>query len=66
MIRAISLMGMAGGFLLISPKFRYSIVDVYSQAVDQIQVHSPISYVLLGVGALAGLMLYMHKTSQPR
>ena len=66
MVRAISMMGMAGTFLVISPKLRGSLLGTFTQAGISMDLYSPYSYIALGVTVLALLMIFFHKASQPR
>jgi hypothetical protein len=66
MVRALGMLGLAGGFLLISPKLRFSIIDGLSEASLGLERHSPYSYVVLGVAVLGGLLIYWSKASAPR
>jgi hypothetical protein len=59
MIRLISLFGMTGGFLIISPPLRGSLLNELARAVFVLDQHSPYSYIALavavGVGAVWSL-----------
>ena len=66
MVRVIALTAMAGGFLAISPHLRDNVVDGYVGAGHLLEVHSPYSYVGLGLAAAAGLIVFLYKASQPR
>ena len=66
MVRALSLMAMTAAFLTISPKLRDSLLGGYVQAGVAMDTHSPYSYIALGVAALGALMVFLHKSSQPR
>ncbi|MBZ5624400.1 MAG: hypothetical protein LAQ69_37745 [Acidobacteriia bacterium] len=66
MARALSLIGMAGGFLAISPKIRECLVDGYNQAGIGMDAHSPYSYIALSVAVVGALLVFLNKASQPR
>ena len=59
MLRALSLFGMAGGFLMISPSLRGDVLSGLGQATLQIAKYSPYSYIfmaiVLGTGAIWSL-----------
>jgi hypothetical protein len=57
---------MAGGFVAISPKIREGLFDSYMQAGIGMEAHSPYSYIGLGVAVIIGLMIFLHRASQPR
>ncbi len=66
MVRLISLMAMAGGFLAISPHLRDTVLTGYSNAGIAMDTYSPYSYIGLGAAVLGGLVLFLYKSSQPR
>jgi hypothetical protein len=66
MLRAISLMAMAGGFLAISPSLRDSLLGGYTQAGTTMEVNSPYSYIALGGVAVVALVIFVYKSAQPR
>jgi hypothetical protein len=66
MVRFLSLLGMAGGFLMISPQLRMSLFDSVGRMADTVERNSPYSYIGLGVVALGGMMIFVYKSSQPR
>ena len=66
MVRAISLFAMTGLFLTISPNLRNSLSTGYTQVGTTFELYSPYSYVALGVGFLAFLMLMVARKAQPR
>ena len=66
MVRVISFVTMAGGFLAISPKLRESLMGNYLQAGVTMDHYSPYSYIGLGVAVLGVLMICLNKGSQPR
>ncbi|HEY2018763.1 MAG TPA: hypothetical protein VGH38_34900 [Bryobacteraceae bacterium] len=66
MVRALCLFGMTGGFLVISPKLRDSVLETFSQAATGMAEHSPYSYVALGVVVLLILMFVISRGSAVR
>jgi hypothetical protein len=66
MLRAFALSGMAGGFLLISPKFRGSVWEGVSTAVVGLEQYSPFSYVGLVAVILFGFLFFLRAASAPR
>jgi hypothetical protein len=66
MVRTVSLIAMSGGFLMISPKLRDSLLGGYSQAGSVMDAHSPYSYVVLGVAIIGALLIFLSRASQPR
>jgi len=61
MVRAIALLGMAGGFLAISPDLRDSVVNTISQAAIGMEDYGPLSYVGLGFLTFVGLLYYFSR-----
>ena len=61
MIRVLSLLGMAGGFLLISVPLRISALAGLARIMFEMSKYSPYSYIVLalavGVGAVKSLAL---------
>jgi hypothetical protein len=66
MFRAFGIFGIGFLFLLISPSLRGSIVGKFEAFTTFMDVNSPLSYVGLGVVILAGLMIMVYRSSQPR
>ena len=66
MIRAIGLLGLTGGFIMLSPNFRGALVDAFQQGVVSMDQHSPYSYVIAAIAAIGGFMVFVYKSSQPR
>jgi hypothetical protein len=65
MIRAISVFGMAAGFLLISPSLRGSVLHVLGHATLFLDQHSPWSYIALALVLGAGTIVSLSST-KPR
>lgn len=66
MLRAFSLLGFGGGFLIISPKLRDGLVREFTQAMGSLNDYSPYSYIGLALAILGGLMLSLYRSSAPR
>ena len=66
MVRALWLCGFTGGFLMIAPKLRESLLESGISGVAFVQSHSPFSYVVLGIVALGGLAVTVASGSAPR
>src|ERR1039458_9318143 len=49
MIRALALIGFGGGFLVISPPFRMTVLTGIGAAVNTLNYYSPLSYIALGI-----------------
>jgi hypothetical protein len=59
-------MAMAGGFLMISPNLRLSLLGQYTQAGVTMDNYSPYSWVALGLAVAGLLLVFLYKSSQPR
>ena len=66
MLRACSLLGMASGFLVISPGLRGTVMDGFAQAAVALDKYSPYSYAGVALALLCGLMLAFFKGSAAR
>ena len=66
MLRAFSLLGMTGGFLVISPGLRGTLLAAFAQAAAGLDKYSPYSYIAVAVALLGGLMMAFSRTSAPR
>ena len=60
------LVGMGGGFLLISPPLRESLWDTVSKGQTLMNTNEPYSGIALGVSLVLGLGFYMYRCSLPR
>jgi hypothetical protein len=65
MLRAFSLFGMAGLFLLISPKLRGNITDGIGSATHQFELYAPYSYVGGVLLVLLVLVISLYRGAQP-
>ena len=54
------------GFLIISPQFRESVLNLIASAIHGLQLYQPWSYVGLVLCALVVVMTYLYRTAQPR
>ena len=63
MLRAFSLLGMTGGFLVISPGMRGSVLDAFAAAAAGLDKYSPYSYIGVSFALRGGLVLAFSKGS---
>jgi hypothetical protein len=66
MLRAFSLLGMTGGFLIISPGLRGTVSSGFALAAAGLEKYSPYSYVLVALALLGSLMAAFAKGSAAR
>ena len=66
MLRACSLLGMAGVFLIISPGLRGTLLHGFAQAAAGLDKYSPYSYAVVALALLGGLMAAFAKGAAPR
>ena len=66
MLRACSLLGMASGFLVISPGLRGTVMIGFTLAASGLEKYSPYSYAGVALALLGGLMLAFLKGSAAR
>ena len=66
MVRACSLLGMASGFLIISPGLRGTLLDGFAQAAAGLDKYSPYSYALVALVLFGGLLLAFAKGTAAR
>ena len=66
MLRACSLLGMASGFLIISPGLRGTLLNGIAQAAAGLDKYSPYSYAIVALVLLGGLMAAFAKGSAAR
>ncbi len=66
MLRALGCFGLGILFLAISGELRTSVLDVLEGLSHTVDAHSPLSYVVIGVGVLVGLMFCLYQAAQPR
>ena len=66
MARALSLFGFTGGFLVISPQLRQSLVDLANSSAGFVQNHSPYSYVGIALLAFGGVTVTLVSGSSLR
>jgi hypothetical protein len=65
-VRILSLSGLAGGFLLISPTLREDLTYYLGAFVGDLDKYSPYSYVALGFVVIGIFMLSLVRSSAPR
>ena len=66
MARALGLFGFTGGFLVIPPQLRQTLVDVAYSSMAFVQSHSPYSYVGIVLLALGGVTVTLVSGSSLR
>ena len=66
MLRACSFVGLASGFLIISPGLRGSLLNGFAQAAAGLDKYSPYSYALVALALLGGLVAAFSKGAAPR
>ena len=66
MLRACSLLGMASGFLVISPGLRGTVLNGIAQTAAGLEKYSPYSYAGVGLALVGCLILTFYKASVPR
>jgi hypothetical protein len=59
------MMGLAGGFLVISRPFRMTVLNGIGSAVNILNAHSPLSYIALGIVLLGGAAASLHSPHRP-
>jgi len=64
MVRLISIVGMGGGFLMISPKMREGLTQTLSVATDAMNQYSPYSYIGAALGIFALLTMSLHRSGK--
>lgn len=64
MARLISIVGMGGGFLMISPKLREWLGHAMDIGAKSMNDYSPFSYIAAAIGIFALLTLSMHKSGR--
>ena len=66
MVRACSLIGLASGFLIISPGLRETLLNGIAQAAAGLDKYSPYSYAGVALALLGGLVAAFSKGTAPR
>jgi hypothetical protein len=66
MLRAISLFGFGGVFLLISPKLRDTVWGALDSGVAGMEMHAPYSYVGAAAMVLIAMGVSLYRGAQPR
>jgi hypothetical protein len=62
MARAISIFGLGGVFVLVSPTLRLDISDGIAASGHWMNLYSPYSYIAATIGIFALLTLFMHRS----
>jgi hypothetical protein len=65
-LRILSLSGLAGGFLLISPTLREDLTFYLGAFVGEVDKYSPYSYVGLAFAVIGIFMMSLVRSSAPR
>ena len=66
MARVLGLFGFTGGFLIISPQLRQTLLDAAGSSLAFVQSHSPYSYVGIVLLAFGGITITLVTGSSPR
>lgn len=66
MVRFVSIGGMTGGFLIISPALRGNVIKGYSMVLDSLTDFSPWSYIAIGVVTFVLLTIELYRHAVPR
>jgi hypothetical protein len=57
---------MTGGFLIVSPGLRRTVLNVFAQAAAELDRYSPFSYAGVALALFGGLLAAFSKGSAPR
>lgn len=66
MLRFLSIGGMTGGFLVISPALRGHVIDGYALLVGTLNDFSPWSYIAIGIGIFVALTVELYRHAIPK
>jgi hypothetical protein len=66
MVRFLGIVGLGGGFLIISPKLRHELVGALGAQREYVVAHAPLSYVAIGAALLGAALIYMYRCAKPR
>jgi hypothetical protein len=66
MLRVLGTFGLGLLFLAVSAPLRSSLMGGLDSLGKTIELYSPLSYVVLAVLTLAGMMFWLYRSSQPR
>jgi len=66
MLRALSMFALGGGFLMISPKLRLTLMDNLNTGVISMDAHAPYSYAGLVMLILLCFFFSLSRGAQPR
>ena len=66
MARALGMFGFTGGFLIISPQLRQTVMDAMASTAIFVQSHSPYSYAGIVLLAFGGVTVTLVSGSSPR
>jgi hypothetical protein len=66
MVRGVCFVGLAGGFMVISPQLRDSLLGGYEAFNTALEQNAPISYVMLGATIFVIMLVYFSRGSAVR
>ena len=66
MARVLGLFGFTGGFLIISPQLRQTLLDAAGSGLAFVQSHGPYSYIGIALLAFGGVTITLVTGSSPR
>jgi hypothetical protein len=66
MSKLLSIGGMTGGFLVISPALRANVIHGYGILVNTLNDFSPWSYIVIGIGIFVALTVELYRHAIPR
>ena len=58
-------MGLGGGFIVISPSFRMTVLNGIGSAVNTLNHYSPLSYIALAIVLLGGAAFSLYSPPRP-
>ena len=66
MIRALGIIGLGGGFLLVSPSLREDLGNAMAEGLEYLSASSPYSYAGVAVFTLLALTFLVRRVDAPR
>lgn len=64
MVRAISIFGMGGGFLMISPRLRMNVIDTFAVVSSALNLYTPYSYIAVAITLFALLTMSLQRSGR--
>jgi hypothetical protein len=64
MVRAISIFGMGGGFLMISPRLRMNVTDTFTTVSSALNLYTPYSYIAVAIAIFALLTMSLQRSGR--